>query len=400
MENTQNQSNTNDDLVVEDFNQNDQHSDNNNNNPGQKFSSPEASALRLSKLPLNVLSVMRMSNEEIIFDAFISELKFRCNDHKNRLDKYALERMWTQMVFSICMNFRHEHFHGKSHSLENISPDFLQFMRNSNIIDLLQVLVDVAQQSGFQAKDILMTFENNKDSGITQKDYNEAKNRWNSLQQHYHDYVDLFRRCTGTWRPSKNQKSFANSGTNQNQFIKSTPIQCVNPSSNTNASQRNYPNQNSNNHRYSNNQYPNNRHSNNQNSNNQNSNDQRQFNQNDQRQNNQYYQNNRYNQNNQNSNNQNSNNQNSNNQNSNNQSSNNQNSNRNSNNLGRNPTSRTFDNSGNNLGRNPVSTSNNTNNTNNNGNSERKQYVPGSYQTTGGNFRSNTRTNYTKNSNQ
>jgi hypothetical protein len=203
--------NNSDELVVEDPNNcntssNDNDNDENDNST-YKFSSPEAGAERLGKLPPNILSTLRSVNEEIIFDAFIVELKNRCHEHKNKLEKYSPERMWTQIVFSKCMNFRYQHFHSKPNSLENIPNDFLHFLRDSTIVNILQILVDVAQQSGFNAKQLLDGYNTDTTFNVNQKDYNDARERWNTCQRHYYDYVELFRHCTGMWRPNKNRQS-------------------------------------------------------------------------------------------------------------------------------------------------------------------------------------------------
>jgi hypothetical protein len=213
-----------------------------NTNFEYKFSSPEACAERLGKLPSNILSALRSLNEEVIFDIFITELKVRCHDCKNRLDKYSPERMWTQIVFSKCMDFKHEHFRNKNNNLDRVSTDFLTFMRNVDIVSILQILVDVAQQNGYHSKQLFDNLSNeHKMNYINQKDYDDAKNRWLLNQQQYHNYVNLFRHCTGTWKPMKKRSISFQTNYNTNQANYNTNQANYNTNqTNYNTNQANY----------------------------------------------------------------------------------------------------------------------------------------------------------------
>ena len=67
-------------------------------NSGPRFTSPEASAERLTKLPQDVQSTFQLMTEETIFAALVNEVQFRCQACREKCSPYDFERMWTQMV--------------------------------------------------------------------------------------------------------------------------------------------------------------------------------------------------------------------------------------------------------------------------------------------------------------
>ena len=168
------------------------------------FSSPEAGATRLGKLPPNVLVVLQLLDEETMFNALITELQNRCQECRTTLPVYDTNRMWIQMVFSYCMNFRREKIFSESGTTQDVPPEVLEYMHTTPIVSILQTFVDLAQQTGFQAQQFLDTLENEAvEKFVSIKDHDDACSNRNNLQRRYHDYVDLFRHCTGTWKPAR-----------------------------------------------------------------------------------------------------------------------------------------------------------------------------------------------------
>ena len=170
----------------------------------RKFSSPEAGASRLDKLPPNVLVVLQLLDEDVMFYALIMELQTRCHDCRTTLPIYSTDRMWIHTVFSFCMNFRREKIISESGATQDVSAEVQEYMRTTPIVSILQTLVDLAQQTGYQAKQFLDTLENEASTKfVSTQDHDDAYNNCNNLQRRYHDYVDLFRHCTGTWKPPR-----------------------------------------------------------------------------------------------------------------------------------------------------------------------------------------------------
>lgn len=171
----------------------------------KKFTSPEAGAERLSKLDPEILDALKLMTEDDIFSLFLSELKNKCNFLQSSQDSFSHERMWTQIVFSICMNFKREHFHSKV-KLSHVPPKITAWFKDTNVVSILQTFVDISQQNGYAAKQVLMKLRETDPRSSKHQDTKElhlTQERFELLQNRYHDYVDLLKRCTGTWKPQK-----------------------------------------------------------------------------------------------------------------------------------------------------------------------------------------------------
>lgn len=183
--------------------------------------SPEVGAERLSKLPSQVHNCFQVSLERC-FDALINELKNRCTNYKTSSDPHAFERMWTQMVLSNCLTFKQEHFKTKTNMVDRHPQELVEYMKSSAIVDLLQTFNDVSQQNGYYARQeyekLLEDYNNEKSPGkktIPQRKIDDTKERSYYLQSFYRDFVDLYHRCTGTWKPKRNQRRIQANKNNQ-----------------------------------------------------------------------------------------------------------------------------------------------------------------------------------------
>ena len=185
----------------EQFTKEDSGSEDENENE-HKFSSPATGIERLSKLPSDVLYGLQILSIETTFNLFIEEIQNRCHEYKNTHDRFSFERMWVQTVFGRCMDFRREHFHTKV-MLNRVPIEITNFMKNNSLIDLLQIFIDLSQQNGYHAKLAFDTLKNNTSRRVTQRELDDAYNGCVASQKLYHDFVDLYRHCIGTWRPSR-----------------------------------------------------------------------------------------------------------------------------------------------------------------------------------------------------
>jgi len=168
----------------------------------RKFSSPESGAERLKQLPQKVCDFYHLVPIETAFNAFLKSLRNRCADCKTTHDKFSYEKMWMSMVFSICMDFRRDVFQSKSDDMDQTPVEIRDWMDQTGIIEILQTFIDVAQQNGHEAKNELAKQEENTESK-NQRHTDNIKSRCSALQNRYHSFVDLYRRCTGTWKPPR-----------------------------------------------------------------------------------------------------------------------------------------------------------------------------------------------------
>lgn len=134
-----------------------------------------------------------------IFNLFLIELKNKCDVLQSSQEPHSYERMWTQIVYSICMNFKREHFNYKFKSPQHVSPKLTVWFQ-TDIVKVLQTFVDISQQNGYSAKQSLMKLRETSKSQDT-KDIHYLQEHFDKLQNRYHDYVDLLKRCIGTWKP-------------------------------------------------------------------------------------------------------------------------------------------------------------------------------------------------------
>jgi hypothetical protein len=177
-----------------------------------KYSSPEAGEERLGKIPKEILTLLQTQSMETSFGAMITEVKRRCDEVRETLQPLDIKRMWTQMVFGWCMDFRRTHFPKKrtfNQALDQTSNEcvplvFSNYMKNTDLVDLLQMFIDIAQQNGFHAQQNKHNLDEvSRTKRVSQQMFNDAQNYCDTLQQLYHDFVDLYRHCTGTWRPPR-----------------------------------------------------------------------------------------------------------------------------------------------------------------------------------------------------
>lgn len=172
------------------------------NNTNNKGFTPEASMIRLEKLPNNIREIYRNINIATCFDVFLFTLKKRCENSYDNI----YEEMWTHNTYKLCIRFKNSHL-SDSNEKEDISSEFIEYMSNTPIVAILQTFNDISQINGYNAKLKLEKIENSKSpSNIIE----EARQVYFICKDLYHNFVDLYRYCTGTWNPLKKKKSQKN----------------------------------------------------------------------------------------------------------------------------------------------------------------------------------------------
>lgn len=174
-------------------------------NESKKFSSPEAGMERLAKIPQNVYKALCLLPIDASFKECVMCIRERCENCRSTMELHCHERMWTHMVFSMCMNFNRDQFGTRSSNNNSIVPqELMDYMRCTPILDMLQLFIDISQQNGFQAqKSLEMMNQENQSKRFTSREYDDAQALCRALKQLYHNFVDLYRHCTGTWKPRR-----------------------------------------------------------------------------------------------------------------------------------------------------------------------------------------------------
>lgn len=162
--------------------------------------SPEAGKERLAKLPEKVSMVFQLQNIDKTFNAFVEELDSRCRDYEKNRDPKDYERILTQVYYMQCVNFRDAHFERRK-AIDTVPVELTEYMKKTHMADILQTIIDVAQQNGYHARNNLESLKqqvqkNNQD----EYELKHAMESWNSLQQLYKALVNLNNICNGIRR--------------------------------------------------------------------------------------------------------------------------------------------------------------------------------------------------------
>ena len=160
------------------------------------FFSPEAGKKRLESLPNGVYETLLSMDISTSFWCFMSCLQNRCEIQRAEMQKHDFELMWTHMVSRMCVEFSFQHF-GRKPTHNNFSENFLTYLNTTNIVTLIQMFVDLAQQNGFQAMTKLKELQEcSKD--ISNRILHDAEMRTKDTKKLYHDFVTLCLLCSGS----------------------------------------------------------------------------------------------------------------------------------------------------------------------------------------------------------
>lgn len=179
-----------------------------NNEEQTKQYSPEACMARLAKLPENVQNELKSMTEYDCFNSCVQSLVSRCAEQRKNMEENNFERMWTHNVRNHCMNFRQQCFRHMRNRSNGTYQVFTDYMSTLSVMEMLQTLVDLAQQRGFFAKQNLAScMDENGALVVSETDYAQSKEQCTYCYNQYHFYVDLYRHCNGSWRPRRNNRS-------------------------------------------------------------------------------------------------------------------------------------------------------------------------------------------------
>lgn len=155
----------------------------------QKIYTIDAAKERLQALPINVWDSFMEIGIEFAFNLFIDELKERRNSTALSLAIHSYEKMWFGIVYSLCMNFRNFNIEYNTKIDTKHLSDSLEivkkYLASESVPNILQNFNDITQVEAFDTRD-------NTDEYA----YN------NYMYNLYKEFVNLYRQCTGTWRPT------------------------------------------------------------------------------------------------------------------------------------------------------------------------------------------------------
>ena len=177
--------------------------ENNDKKSDKKMFTPEATMERLEKMPNRIREIYRNADITTCFDVFLYTLKKRCEGNFTNV----YEEMWTNNTQKLCVRFKNNYL-SNSNEKEDIPNEFIEYMTNTSVVEILQTFNDISQINGHNAKLELEILENT--DGSTDKIINQARQYFYACKDLYHNFVDLYQYCTGTWNPYKKRNSQKN----------------------------------------------------------------------------------------------------------------------------------------------------------------------------------------------
>lgn len=207
-------------MPVEEIDEEDDSDENGENGEGMalKFSSPQAGAERLSKLPENVRQALEFVNIETTFKAFMTELQSRCEECNQCLnptdaEKQMYKSMWLKCTLIKCQKFFSRNLQsGATHT--RIPTALSEYFKNASVPELLQTFIDVSQQHGYHAK---CKHDEMLGSDKTQrKRLDEANMERIKTKALYKNFVGLYKQCVGQDTRRNKPHKFVNKNTHNN----------------------------------------------------------------------------------------------------------------------------------------------------------------------------------------
>lgn len=178
------------------------------------FSSPEAAAERLEKIPSQVLDDFKNINMNSMFHSYILELHKRCNDLRDNEDSYSYKRMWIQGTLTVCNDFYHNILYSKDIILGEDPEAFKAYMKERTEVEILQLFIDVSQRVGFSVRKELK-LATSEGSKSTKKEIDALHKRCVESRRRYYSFVRLFKKCTGSWKPTRRNTFFTPASADQ-----------------------------------------------------------------------------------------------------------------------------------------------------------------------------------------
>lgn len=164
--------------------------------PKQKYGMVD-SKIRLGKINQSLYRALLSFDEEIIFDIFLTELRKRCLFFNANRSFNCIERMWHNMVYRLCLDFRRGRFPPRRTGIMSLSVEINEFMQNHDTVHILQTLIDLAQERGFSCKS---PFFDSTNTDNLNKKYEKTLRQSVDFKTRFYDYVELFEKCTGLYR--------------------------------------------------------------------------------------------------------------------------------------------------------------------------------------------------------
>ena len=189
--------------------------------PRQVFGMSESTD-RLAALDPATHTVLSTFSEDIIFTAFLTELRRRCQKQNSDNPFDCVHRMWHNMIHTHCLDFRRKHFKPRQTGIRSLSPELNTFMESHTMTQVLQTIVDLAQDRALRhaateatdvPKESVSVGVSISAPSLSGSGDAVRRNRWRSgglvartpklsaqLETRFEEYVDLFELCTGIYR--------------------------------------------------------------------------------------------------------------------------------------------------------------------------------------------------------
>ena len=189
--------------IHDDSTPNHENSNQDSNNEHYKFQNIESTNERINKIPSDVLKEIKICGMKTFFGIFLKKLNTICIALEKTLDVLDTQRMWTNIVYNMCVSFNNEYLRDEMERfdrIENIATVY-DYVQSISIFDSLQLLVDLARQNCHDSRydlDDISTKQN-----ITRQEFYDVETRYYLMRDLYFDFMELYRHCTGTWKPKK-----------------------------------------------------------------------------------------------------------------------------------------------------------------------------------------------------
>lgn len=167
-----------------------------------RFSSPESRNQRLNMLSEKLKTVINNTSEETIMRALLNELIDRTRLMRNTHNKTNIENMWTHIVLNNCFEFNYLMFRRSTLSHIDVPEEIMNYMKTTDIMSIIQLMVDLSQEKAYNCKDKLEEVKNSNIKDKTELEFLLIRTR--ELMKRYREYVTLIKKCNGSYRNTNN----------------------------------------------------------------------------------------------------------------------------------------------------------------------------------------------------
>ena len=167
-----------------------------------RFADPKSGAERLNAIPPEVRNWVEMVPTNTSFSFLIDSALNRCMTIKSNEGPMSTNRMWHQRTIDDLMNVRRMVPELKTNGSKpgRVPPEVEEYFNDPtvHVLSLLQVLIDVVQQTGFAAKTRLSNEEQPSPNLVRESQ---------DCRRLYNDLVTLYQTCCGKHKPFRQRNN-------------------------------------------------------------------------------------------------------------------------------------------------------------------------------------------------